>query len=328
MLKLFERNTVIQAILILMVTGLLWAKAFAHPLPMVATGHYSPLYDLLCQLSLSPFLSTLLALMLVVGGGVCLNLTLANANLVSQNSLLPTLLFIVAMSANDPSLSPSLLAVLIGIVIVGRLMLHGTLLTVSANKIFATAALIGIASMLYLPSLMLIIAYLLIAINYRLYGWRDWMMLFLGLLAPYLLLWSIQLFTGNLLDSFALMGDNLVHVNPTVGNFSTLQAIADIFLLTAFVVSLFVVWSRMGEKTVVWKKNATTVMLLTVAAVAMLTFSQLFPIDLKFFAIPFTFCLSHRLTLPRKRSRGRKKSWRSHLFDLLFILIIISAILC
>ncbi len=328
MLKLFERNTIVQAILILTVTGLLWAKAFVHPLPMVATGYYSPLYDLLCQLSLTPFLATLLALILVVGGGIYLNITLANANLVSQNSLLPTLIFIIAMSANETALSPSLLASLIVIVIVGRLMLHGTLLTVPTNKIFASAALIGIASMLYLPSLMLIVAYLLIAINYRLYGWRDGMMLLLGLLAPYLLLWSIQLFTNDLLAGFALMGDNLGHFNPTVGNFSTLQAIADIFLLSVFVVSLFVVWSRLGEKPIVWQKNATTVMLISVAAVAILPFSQMFPVDLKFFSLPFTFCLSYRLTLQQKRSMGKKKSWHNHLYDLLFILIIIFAIVC
>ena len=328
MLRLFEKSTIIQVILILAVTVLLWAKAFATPQPMVPTGHYSPLYDFLCQLALSPTLSTILALLLVIGGGVYLNLILANANLVPQNSLLPTLFFVIAMSANTPALSPALLAALVIVVIVERLLLHSTLLTVPSNKIFATAALIGIASMLYLPALSLIVAYLLIAINYRLYGWRDWMMLLLGLLAPYLFLWSVQLFTDDLLPSFVLMGNDLSAISPTIGDCTVLQGIANIFLLATFIISLFIVWSRLGERPVVWQKNGTTVMILTVAAIAMLPFTQLFPVDLKFFAVPFSFCLCHRLSLPRKHTTGRHKPWRNHLYGLLFILIIIAAILC
>ncbi len=328
MLKLFEKNTVVQAIIILVVTALLWREAFANPQPMVPSGHYSPLYDLLCGLHLSPTLSTIVAMLLVVLGGFFLNLMLSKVNLASQNSLLPTLLFIVAMSAQTPALSPTLLAALLVIVIVGRLMLHSTLLAVSPDKIFSTAALIGIASMVYLPALTLIVAYMLIAINYRLYGWRDWMMLLLGLLAPYFLLWSIQLFTGNLVSGFTQMGDDLGFLNFAIGEFTTLQVVANIVLLTAFVVSLLVIWHRLGEKPIVWQKNATTVMLITVAALAMLPFTQIFPVDFKFLAIPFTFCLCQRLNLPRRRSRSSRTSWRSHLFDLLFIIIIVAAIAC
>lgn len=328
MLKLFEKSTVVQVIVILAVTALLWGKSFADPQPMMPSEHYSPLYDLLCSLHLSPTLATIIALLLVMMGGFFLNVMLTKANLAPQNSLLPTLLFIVAMSAQSTTLSPTLLASLLVIAIVDRLMLHSTLLAVSSDKIFSTAALIGIASMCYLPALTLIVAYMLIAINYRLYGWRDWMMLLLGLLAPYFLLWSVQLFTGNLIGGFLQMGTDLGTMDFRLGEASTLQTIANITLLAAFTISLFVVWRRLGEKPIVWQKNATTVMLITVAAMAMLPFSQLFPIDLKFMAVPFAFCLCQRLTLPRHRSHSSRTSWRVHLFDLLFLIIIVAAVVC
>ncbi len=329
MLKLFEKSTIVQVILILAVTVLLWAKAFANPQPMVPTGHYSPLYDFLCQLALSPILSTILALLLVIGGGVYLNLILANANLISQNSLLPTLFFVIAMSANTPALSPALLAALVIVVIVERLLLHSTLLTVPSNKIFATAALIVIASMLYLPALSLIVAYLLIAINYRLYSWRDWMVFLLGLLAPYLTLWSVLLFTDGLLPSFDDMALDFASIDLTLGTFTTLQAVANGFLVLVFAFSLFIVGRRMGEKTVVWQKNATTVMLITVAALAMLPLGEAFPVNMQFFAIPFAFCVTQRLGLmPHVSLATRRTNWRSHLYDLLLILTVIAAILC
>ena len=238
------------------------------------------------------------------------------------------LLFIMAMSAVSPALTPSLLAALIVIAIIKMLMLRSSLLAVSSDKIFGVASLIGIASMIYLPALTLVAAYLLIAVNYRLYSWRDWMVFLLGLLAPYLLLWSVQLFTDDLVDGFAAMGDELSNLTLTVGSFSTLQSFANITLLTAFLVSLFVVWRRLGEKPIVWQKNATTVMLVTVAAIAMLPFTQVYPVNLQFFAVPFAFCLSQRFALSSHRSRTSRSSWRSHLFDILFILILIAAVVC
>ena len=308
MLKLFEKSTVVQALVILLVTALLWFKSFINPQPMMPTDNYAPLYNLLCSLHPSPVLSTIIA--------------------ASQNSLLPTLLFIMAMSAVSPALTPSLLAALIVIAIIKMLMLRSSLLAVSADKIFGVASLIGIASMIYLPALTLVAAYLLIAVNYRLYSWRDWMVFLLGLLAPYLLLWSVQLFTDDLVDGFAAMGDELSNLTLTVGSFSTLQSFANITLLTAFLVSLFVVWRRLGEKPIVWQKNATTVMLVTVAAIAMLPFTQVYPVNLQFFAVPFAFCLSQRFALSSHRSRTSRSSWRSHLFDILFILILIAAVVC
>ena len=329
MLKLFERNTVVQVILILVVTLLLWAGSLAHPQAPLPSAHYTPLYDLLCALNLSPLPATLLALALVLWAGFYLNFILSKANLLAQNNLLPTLLFVLAASAGKQELSPSLLAALVVVPIVGRLMLHGTLLTIPQNKIFATAALIGIASMFYLPSLVLLLAYLLIAINYRLYNWHDWTMLLLGLMAPWIPLWAFHFLADSLPGQFDQMLSSIGPLQFSVGPFTTLQAIANSVLLAVFLVSLVVVLRRMGEKTVVWQRNSTTVMLITVAAVALLPLSQLFPVSLQFFAVPFAFSLSHRLTLRRRPTPPlAHKSWRSHLYDLLFLVTIIAAILC
>ena len=329
MLKIFEKNTVVQVIFILGVTALLWFGAFANPQPMMPSSHYAPLYNLLLFLNPSPVLATVIALILVVVGGLFFNIMLVKVNLASQNSLLPTLLFIIAMSAGSTVLSPSLLAALIVVLIVKRLLIHSTLLAVSSDKIFSTAALIGIASMIFLPALILILAYLLIAINYRLYGWRDWMMFLLGLLAPYLLLWAVQFMTDDLAIGFAAMASDFGNLNLGVGSFTTMLGVANGVLLGVFVISLFVVWVRMGEKTIMWQKNATTIMLITVAAVAMLPFTQLFTVDLHFLAIPFAFCLYQRFTLKRRRTTSSKRtSWRDYFYDILFIIIIVAAFVC
>ena len=329
MLKLFDKNTVFQVAFIIVAIVLLWFEAFSEPQPMTPAGHFAPLYDLLCSLSLSPTLCVVVAMLLVVLCGYFFNLMLTRVGLASQNSLLPALLFVTAASACETTLSPMLIASLIAIAVVNLLLVRGSLLTVTSDKIFGAAALIGIASMVYLPSLTLIVAYLLIAINYRLYSWRDWMVFLLGLLAPYLTLWSVLLFTDELLPSFDDMALDFASIDLTLGTFTTLQAVANGFLVLVFAFSLFIVGRRMGEKTVVWQKNATTVMLITVAALAMLPLGEAFPVNMEFFAIPFAFCVTQRLGLmPHVSLATRRTNWRSHLYDLLLILTVIAAILC
>ena len=328
MLRLFERNTVVQVVIILMVTVLVWQKGYATPLPMNTDGHFAPLYSLLCDLHLASPVATTIALLLSLLGGFFFNITLVRAGLASQNSLLPTLLFVLAVSATSPSLSPTLLATLVDVAFVSMLMLHSTLLTVSSDKIFGAAALIGIASLLSLPALSLILAYALIAINYRLYSWRDWMVFLLGLLAPYILLWTILFLTGHIGESLALMASDFSDIGLHIAPFTPLQAVANATLLIIFAAGLLVVWRHLGEKTVVWQKNATTILLLTFAALASLLFSQTFPVRMQTLAIPFAFCTSFLLSLHKQRRHGKHQAWRTRAFDLLFIVIILAAIAC
>lgn len=328
MLKWFEKNTVFQVALTLVMTVLLWGPALVHPQELPAPEGFAPLYGLLYNLNPSPLLATVLAMVLVLTGGFLLNLMMADTGLVSQNSLLPTLLFTLMMSCQTPALTPTLIVAVLAIAVVNLLMLHSTLLTISIDKIFGAAVLIGIGTMVYLPSIVLLVFYLLVAVSYRLYGWRDWMVLLLGLLAPYLLLWAIAFEGGWLGDCFAAMEETFATVRLSVLESEPLPSVANGFLLALFFVSLFTLWRRLGEKTVVWKKNASTLMLLTVAALTLLFHTQLFPANLQFFAIPFALCATLFFTPDSRRRLTSKRSWRSYLYDLLFSLTLVAAVIC
>lgn len=331
MLKLFEKNAGIQAAVILVAMVLLWLQPLAHPQPMAPADGFAPLYNLLYALHLSPLAAVILSMVLIMVGGVSLNLMLVHANLVSQNSLLPTLLYTLFMSAGADTLSPTLLVGVVAIAFVSVLMLHGTLLTVTSDKIFGATALIGICSMIYLPSLALLLTYLLIVVSYRLYGWRDWMVMLLGLLAPYIPLWVVLMFTDSLSGSFVSMAETFGTFGLRVGECTFLEGAANTVLLLVFAVNLITLWSRMGEKTVMWQKNATTVMLPAVAALGMLPFGMLFPVNLQLFAIPFTLCADARFSSESRRKYHHptsRRKWRDRLYGLLFLMVLVAAILC
>ena len=326
MINLFRKNTVIQVLLILAATLLLWGRSLVHP-PTMADGD-AVLYHLLYMgLSSLPRLAVVLALLLVLTEGVWINLLLANTGLVPQTTLLPTLLYIILMSAPATTLSPAIFVGGVMIAITHQLMLRTTLLTISTDKICSATALIGLASMFYLPSLALILSYLLVVINYRLYSWRDWMSMLLGLAAPYILLLTVLFLSDNLTIWLSGTYYSLGEITLQSNTDKALAIGGNVVLVSVFIVSLFVLWGHLGEHTIVWQKNATTVMLLAVGSAAMLVYSHLFPVDMRLFAVPFTLCAFHLLMPEKTRSYGRRKQ-RTWILDIILLLTLAAAIVC
>ena len=193
----------LQVLLILVALALFWGRAIASPQPMPEGD--AILYNLLSKtLTHTPLPAVIIAMLLVLAEGILLNLVLASAALVPQTSLLPTLLYITAASATATTLTPALLINAILIACLHRLMIHGTPLTLPTSRICSVAALIGLASMISLPATAFLLTYLLVAINYRLYGWRDWTAMLLGFAAPYIALVIMLLFTGDLSSWWSL----------------------------------------------------------------------------------------------------------------------------
>lgn len=322
---------VMQAVLLIVALLLLWVRALLAPTPMAAGDHPAILYGLLCRwLADVPRLAVAIAMLLVLVEGFTLNLLLANVNLVSQNSLLPTLLYIVAMSAGATTLTPVILVNGIAVAGLHQLMLRGTLLTITADKICGATMLIGLASLFYQPAVILMLGYLLIASSYRLYNWKDWMLMLLGFAMPYALLVLVLYMTDGLAswwgDTLASMKD--LHLQT--GDAGTLPTIASLFLAAVMLWGLTSAVSRISERPVLWQKNAATVMLFTVGGLGMMLFSPLLPLQMAFLAIPFAF-VTHRLFLAateRPAGFGRRRKQHVWIYDLLLIAVIIAALLC
>ncbi len=326
MIKLFGKNMALQVLLILVAVALFWGRALASPQPMPEGD--AILYQLLRQaLEQVPLLAVIIAMLLVLAEGVLLNLVLANAALVPQTSLLPTLLYVAAASASASTLTPTLLVNAILIACLHRLMLHGTPLTIPTSRICSVTALIGLASMISLPAASFLLTYLLIAVNYRLYSWRDWAAMMLGLAAPYITLTIVLLFTGDLAEWWSRTAERLGNLGVFMGQTPTLKLVADMVLIAIMLIALFAMLSQLNEKTVIFQKNALSVILFIVGGIAVLFYTQMIPIEPALFAIPFALCGTHLMLPARQLTIGHKKR-RSWIYDTLLLATIISALLC
>lgn len=327
MINLFRKNMVMQVLLTVAALVALWGKALVAPEQM--TDGNAVLYHLLYMgLSSLPRLAVVLAMLLVLAEGVWLNLLLSKVGLVPQTSLLPTLLYVIMMSATSATLTPMIIVSGILIGCTQQLMLRTTLLTIPTDKICSTTALIGLASMFYIPSLAVLLSYLLVVVNYRLYSWRDWMALLLGLLAPYILLVTILLLSDNLTSWWNGAYSQLSGIAAHHSHANMLTYVANTALILALLASILYMWSRLGEHTIVWQKNATSVMLLVVGCAVMLLYSHIFPVDTSLFAIPFALCGFHML-MPEKAMHSRNgRKPRVWVPDAILIIILIAAIVC
>lgn len=329
MLKFFQSNMALQAVLILVAATLLWLGPLLSPPAMEEGAHPAVLYGLLCQaLSAVPLLAVILALVLVLAEGLLLNLMLADVSLVSQNNLLPTLLFVVVMSAGASTLTPIILVTGIMIAVLNQLLLRSSLLTISSDKICNATALIGLAALIYTPAVALLLSYLLVASTYRLYGWKDWTLMLLGFAVPFLPLVATLTLTGGLETWWqgvtAALGDIVLQAPalPLWQNIGTgTLALLAILFLTGTI-------ARQNEHPIVWQKNAATVMLQIIGGAGMALYFGMRSDVMQFVAIPFTFCATRYLLGPQTRSGFSSKKKHLWFYDLLFTFIIVAAFIC
>lgn len=301
MLKLFRTNTLAQVLIILLVSVLLWLRAFLHPLPAPIYGGGDLFYWMAGKLS--PWLATLLGYLVVLAGGVLLSSLMYRHKLVSQGTLLPTLLYVVAMSLGHPTLTPFSVAALLMILCADQLMLTSTLLSIDIGRTFGAAASLSLATLFCPTAVVFAIPLLLNMFNFSLYSWRDWTMLLLGLIAPYLLLETCfyvadNLFYHNYLLLYSLT-DLRVSIDGTLPQWLT--AIAFVLLL---LVGLIGGGNLAQGSTATMGKNITTLLLFATGGIAYLFYTSIVPLPAEVFSIPFACGLTLLLSEPRRKETG------------------------
>lgn len=319
MLKYFKSNNIIvQTIVVLAITGLMWAPSFAHPRTSPVAGGGSLFYWLTG--ALSPTLSNVIAIVLMLAEGVLLTSILYRHKLIGQGSLLPLLFYVIAMSAGRPALTPVLLGSLFLLLATRQLLLTSTLLSIGLDKTFGAAACVGLATIIC-PTLMVFLIPLVISMfNYSLYSWRDWAMLVLGFLAPWIPIetyyWIVdELFYRNYLLLYTLTD---FHLN--VGGTAMQWAVSVVFLLLLLCGILRVI-GMSRNRSINFNKNIATLLLFTIGSVALAGYNGLFPVATADYAIPLAGCITYLFIEVGSSGMGRQSSnlW----YNILFIVLIL-----
>lgn len=303
MLKLFKKGTVGQLFVIMLVAILLWVRAFITPVPMAVESTYSPIYDLVYGWLFSmPYLSSAIAFVLVLGQGVWLNILLSNYKITNANSLLPLLLYVVAMSW-DPSMltiTPSLLVNMAMLVLCSQLLTHGsTSLEVMNN--FNASFFIGLATLCHLPAICLLVPFFLVFVTYKLYRWRDIVVSILGLIAPFIALALYAFLTDKLEYIWILFLHDISGVHFVVGSISGIQSVANLLFLVFLFIALIWQFGTGSEKITHQRINSRILVLPLLGIMLSMLYDRFFPANTQMFAIPFAYLMTGFLFVERKR---------------------------
>ncbi len=314
MLKIFRTDIFTQAIIILVVSVVMWIGVFIHPRPIpIEDG--GPLFYWMTGL-LTPRWGAIIAFLLVVAEGFIFNGILYRHKMIAQNTLMPMLFYFLAMSLGSPTLTPILIGSFLLILAIGQLMLTSTLLSLTPDKIFGAAALVSIAT-LFCPSMAVFFIPLIIDMfTYSLYGWRDWAMLILGLLAPLILLETIYFVTDELFYRNYLLLYDLTDLHFRAHG-SWLNWIYSILFAIIFVVGLGAAMVNSQNRNVNFKKNITAILTFTIGSILFSLYSNLIPIPTQAYAIPFA-CSTTSIFIEPQR-----KELMPNIFFLLIILAFI-----
>lgn len=314
MLKIFRTDIFMQAVIILIVSVVMWIGVFLDPRPIPIEGG-GPLFYWITGM-LSPRWGAIIAFLMVVIEGFIFNGILYRHKMITQNTLMPMLFYIMAMSLGSPTLTPILVGSFLLILAIGQLMLTTTLLSLTPDKIFGAAAMVSLAT-LFCPSMAVFFIPLIIDMfTYSLYGWRDWAMLVLGLLAPLLLVETIyfvtdEIFYRNYILVYDLTG---LHFSARGG---WVNWTLSILFAIIFVMGLGAAMVNSQNRNVNFKKNITAILTFTIGSVLFSFYTDFIPIPTQAYAIPFACSTTSLFIEPQRKEL---------LPNLFFLFIVITGI--
>jgi hypothetical protein len=304
-----------QAVVILIVSVVMWVGVFINPQP-IPIDDGGPLFFWLTG-HMSPRWGTIIAFLLVIVEGFIFNGILYRHKMISQNTLMPMLFYIIAMSLGSPTLTPILIGSLLLILAIGQLMLTTTLLSLTPDKIFGAAALVALAT-LFCPSMAVFFIPLIIDMfTYSLYGWRDWAMLILGLLAPIILVETIYFVNDEIFYRNYLLLYNLTYLHISAQG-SWVNWTRSLLFAVIFVIGLGAAAVNSQNRNVNFKKNITAILIFAIGSILYSLYSTLIPIPTQAYAIPFACSTTSIFIEPNRREL---------LPNLFFIFIIVSGII-
>lgn len=315
MLKIFRTDIFMQAIIILIVTLLMWVGFFVHPQPIPIKGGGPIFYWFASKLSARA--GSIIAYILVLMQGFMLNGILYQHKMISQNTLMPMFFYVIAMSLGNPTLSPLMLGYTLLILAIGQMMLTTTLLSLTIDKTFAAAALMSIATIFCPAMAVFFIPLIFNMFNYSLYSWRDWTMLILGIAAPYIVLELVYYMTDQIFYRNYLLFYDMSDIH-FIAHGNLQQWVMSISFILLLVIGMVAVFVNSQSSTINYKMNINALLIFIIGGILYTAYSTFVPINTQSYAAPFACCAS-ALFLEQKRKETSS--------NIIFILIIIASIL-
>jgi hypothetical protein len=277
LISFFKSSYLIQYGLLVVLAVLLWLGAFLNPVVIdYSTNTYlNPAFELISSITVpGSILTILIAFLLNLFIAFALNFSLIRNDLTPANSLIPAMVYIVisSISIRIMGMNPVLFSSLLLIISFHNLL--GIYSEEDAfDKVFNAGFFIGLASAFYFPAIFFFLFIWITFLVFRLMNWREWVISFLGLITPYMFIFTWFFLRDELLlllNSYQEYFTSISFFNFQLDTTWTLFLIFAIMALMTLV-AVFRVLANVNEKTILIRKKIWAIMWFTI--IALLIFS-------------------------------------------------------
>lgn len=298
LLKFFKSDRPLVLITIPVLIFLLWMPEFMQN--QVALFHFdnysSPLYFYFQSIHIKyPLISKISGLALVL----LLAFMLARLNskyfFISIRTQMPALVYLMLVSS-IPSLSrlsPMILSSVFFIFALDKLM--GSFKQEGiAYKYFDAALIISISAMIYFPFIFIILILWIALIILRTFNWREWMFTFIGVLLPFLFLFTYYYWTDEGFISGVTKLFSILEVRKYEINFSAGYKLFTGFILLLILLASFNILKSYDTRKIQIRKYYLLFLFVFIISVLLYIITPVIGVEIIYIvAIPVSFLLSH-----------------------------------
>ena len=273
MLKFFKQSYIAQLVVIVLLLVALWIPVFVEEVSDVAVGTpTTPLYNLIAGIFGSSSLAMTIFTFLVFSASVLFFNSMLSVNqLVTRNSSIGAFVFVLCLCSVpiQDEFYPFLLATPLIMMVI-----HTIYLIYQVEKpepyLMNAGVFVAIASMLYFPSIILIIWVLIAIIIMNVQGFKRSLIPIMGFLIPYFILFVCFYFNRTLIENIQNYAQTFEVLGFEKLGMTTLEIVALVLVFVFLGLSLIIIKSRNADNSVGTRKKESVTIILFVFGFIML----------------------------------------------------------
>ena len=317
--RIYKTGYIFHALSIIIIAVIIWLPHFLVPQTIIKTDSSSLLYETISKLFEDYYFVNLsVSFLLVVVGGLLINSSVIASEISGKTSLLGFFFFVLLNSSISTNILMSqfwLSSFFILLMVNALLKIPKGIDTIPIT--FNASFFLGLATLFYYPSLLLIISIWVALMVFTVSSWREYVVAIIGVLLPlffsfswYFYIDKHELFLEKFFSSF--------HFNFAFSPMPIMDLIVAILILGMIVPSLFKLVGSLLEKSIVLRQRLTFVIWLFALLFLIIIFFEKSPVTWVMLSVPATIVLVNVL------SEIKKLKWVDLYISLLFILVLLN----
>ncbi len=317
LIRFFKQKNFIQFVGLLILGFVLWISVLISPPAVTQESVATPLYNFILIFLNNHLIIILLTFLFLISQAIYLNQLLIKHDLIPRSSCMGAFVYLVLMSYSSQllHLHPSVISSCFAMAILD------IILRIKDNEqdlrlTYKAGLLVGLASLFYFPSIILLIFIWAVLLAYRMPYWRQWILPIVGILTPYLFLFTIYFWYDTSIENLNYYASYVGEIRFLISNPDDIVKIILALLILLIIISILRVMGRLQNRKGSIRKKISIILYLFLCSILIMFLNYDLALNTTMIYIPSAIFLSIYF------SDLKKHRWTDLVFTLLVILII------